>query len=156
MVLQCQQKDGTILYILKTSKYTTIHIREDSMEDQLCCYCNNPARYFLRVLGNHKTRVMLCNNCVPKKWRAKERSIWNKMNKKEKEEKYMKSGEAASFLGCTKNTLYNWEVRGKLVPYRINNYRAYKLADLKKFVKTKNGWKRKDVPSFSPNSPTPE
>lgn len=49
--------------------------------------------------------------------------------------------QAAHLLGCTPNSLRNWEKQKKLVPHRhpMNNYRMYKREDIEKLVKEING-----------------
>ena len=44
--------------------------------------------------------------------------------------------EAAKMLGVSKLTLRNWDKSGKLLAYRhpINNYRVYKIDDIKNLV----------------------
>ena len=50
--------------------------------------------------------------------------------------KYVTIKEASKVLGVSALTLRNWDKRNKLVAYRhpINNYRVYRLAELKKFL----------------------
>ena len=50
---------------------------------------------------------------------------------------YLKISEAADLLKITKQTLRNWDKRGKFKPFRhpINNYRLYKKSDLVKLLK---------------------
>ena len=50
---------------------------------------------------------------------------------------YLKISEAADLLKITKQTLRNWDKRGKFKPFRhpINNYRLYEKSDLVKLLK---------------------
>jgi DNA (cytosine-5)-methyltransferase 1 len=50
-------------------------------------------------------------------------------------EKYLSVSEVANMLSVSKDTLRRWDKSGKLVPKRhpINDYRVYKLSDLKMF-----------------------
>ena len=49
---------------------------------------------------------------------------------------FLSIGDAAKFLGVTTNTLKNWEIAKKLVPYRnpTNGYRLYVKEDLEKLL----------------------
>jgi len=51
---------------------------------------------------------------------------------------YLSIKEAAGLLGCSAQTLRNWEKRGELVPYRnpINHYRMYKPEQIEDFLET--------------------
>ncbi len=50
---------------------------------------------------------------------------------------YFKIQEAARYLNVTAQTLRNWDMTGKLKPYRnpMNQYRLYKKSDLDKILK---------------------
>ena len=50
---------------------------------------------------------------------------------------YLQIADAAEFLGVCKNTLRNWGTAGRIVEYRhpVNNYRLFKMADLKQLKK---------------------
>lgn len=52
------------------------------------------------------------------------------------EEKYLSIKETAKLLGVSSPTLRNWDKEGTLVAYRnpMNNYRAYKLSQIEKFI----------------------
>lgn len=56
-----------------------------------------------------------------------------------KQEKYIKIGEAASYLGVTTQTLRNYEKKGLLVPVviRDSGHRLYSIAQLEDFKKEK-------------------
>jgi MerR family copper efflux transcriptional regulator len=56
----------------------------------------------------------------------------------ERFDNYLMVGEAAEFLGVTRNTLRNWEKSRKLIPYRhpMNAYRMYKREDLLLLLKS--------------------
>jgi DNA (cytosine-5)-methyltransferase 1 len=47
---------------------------------------------------------------------------------------FLQVKEAAEYLGVSVNTVRNWGASLKLVEYRhpVNNYRLYKLADLRR------------------------
>ncbi|MDP3999073.1 MAG: helix-turn-helix domain-containing protein [bacterium] len=49
---------------------------------------------------------------------------------------YFNIKEAAQLLGVSPLTLRNWDKKGMLVAYRnpINNYRAYKVAQVEKLL----------------------
>lgn len=51
-------------------------------------------------------------------------------------DKYITIKEASRLLGVSALTLRNWDKRNKFVAYRhpINNYRVYRLGELKKFL----------------------
>ena len=51
---------------------------------------------------------------------------------------YLKTGEAAEFLGVTQNTLRTWAANGAIPMHRnpANGYRLFKRDDLEKFLKT--------------------
>lgn len=53
-----------------------------------------------------------------------------------KQEKYIKIGEAASYLGVTTQTLRNYEKKGMLVPalIRDSGHRLYSVTQLDKFL----------------------
>ena len=50
---------------------------------------------------------------------------------------YIKVRDAAKILGVSVMTLHRWDAKGKLTPKRhpINNYRLYKINDLRKLLK---------------------
>lgn len=50
--------------------------------------------------------------------------------------KYVTIKEASKILGVSTLTLRNWDKKSKLAAYRhpINNYRIYRLDELKKFL----------------------
>jgi len=50
---------------------------------------------------------------------------------------YLKIKEAADYLGVSRDTLRQWDAKGKLKPFRhpINHYRLYKKPDLIKLLK---------------------
>lgn len=50
---------------------------------------------------------------------------------------YIKSGEAAKFIGVSVQTLRNWQYRGILIPEQIfsSGHRRYSKEQLEKFVK---------------------
>ena len=52
-------------------------------------------------------------------------------------EKYVKTGEAAEFLGVSEQTLRNYHCRGILVPEHIRSskHREYSMAQLESFLK---------------------
>lgn len=49
---------------------------------------------------------------------------------------YMNISEAAEFLGVTRSTLRNWEMKRIIKVYRnpMNNYRLYKKEDLEELL----------------------
>ena len=49
---------------------------------------------------------------------------------------YLRVGEAAEYLGVSKDTLRRWDAAGKLKAYRnpASNFRLYRLSDLEKFL----------------------
>ena len=51
---------------------------------------------------------------------------------------YLKTAEAAEFLGVSQNTLRTWAANGAIPMHRnpANNYRLFKRDDLEKFLKT--------------------
>ncbi len=51
-------------------------------------------------------------------------------------ESFVRVKQAASMLGVSPNTVRAWGAGGKVPEYRhpVNNYRLYKLADLKKIL----------------------
>jgi excisionase family DNA binding protein len=54
----------------------------------------------------------------------------------EKLDEYVKTAEAASFLGVSQNTLRAWAAAGK-IPVRVNpanNYRLFRQEDLERFL----------------------
>ena len=54
----------------------------------------------------------------------------------QKLDQYVKTAEAARFLGVSQNTLRAWATEGK-IPVRINpanNYRLFRLEDLQRFL----------------------
>ena len=54
----------------------------------------------------------------------------------QKLDQYVKTAEAARFLGVSQNTLRTWATEGK-IPVRINpanNYRLFRLEDLRLFL----------------------
>lgn len=52
---------------------------------------------------------------------------------------YLKVKAAAEYLGCTKNTLRNWEKQGKIIVFRhpVNKYRLYNRLDLDNMLSAK-------------------
>ena len=52
-------------------------------------------------------------------------------------EGFVRVKQAASMLGVSPNTIRTWGAGGKVPEYRhpVNNYRLYKLADLKKILR---------------------
>lgn len=56
----------------------------------------------------------------------------------EKLEGMLRVGEAAEYLGVSKETLRNWDKSGRLVPTRhpITGYRYYRQEDLNAFLQT--------------------
>jgi len=52
-------------------------------------------------------------------------------------ESFVRVKQAASMLGVSPNTVRAWGAGGKVAEYRhpVNNYRLYKLADLKKILR---------------------
>lgn len=61
--------------------------------------------------------------------------MFHKVMKNIKE--YLTIREASEFLGVCKDTLRIWDAKGKLKSYRnpANNYRLYRVEELKKFLK---------------------
>ena len=54
----------------------------------------------------------------------------------EKLSEYLKTAEAAEFLGVSQNTLRTWAKQGK-IPVQVNplnNYRLFRREDLQKFL----------------------
>lgn len=53
------------------------------------------------------------------------------------EKKYLKIGEAAAMIGCSKQTLRNYQLRGLLVPEVIleSGQRRYSVAQIEKFIR---------------------
>lgn len=49
---------------------------------------------------------------------------------------YLKTGEAAEFLGVSQNTLRTWAASGAIPMHRnpANGYRLFKQTDLKRFL----------------------
>ena len=54
-----------------------------------------------------------------------------------KDEGYVRVREAATILGVSPNTIRAWGAAGKIKEYRhpVNNYRLYKMPELKGLVK---------------------
>lgn len=50
---------------------------------------------------------------------------------------YVKTAEAAEFLGVAQNTLRKWAERGDIPMHRnpANGYRLFRLADLERFLR---------------------
>jgi DNA-binding transcriptional MerR regulator len=50
---------------------------------------------------------------------------------------YVKVKEASNILGVSIMTLHRWDAKGKLKPFRhpFNNYRLYKITELKKILR---------------------
>lgn len=50
---------------------------------------------------------------------------------------YVKVKEASEILGVSIMTLHRWDAKGKLKSFRhpINNYRLYKVGDLRKLLR---------------------
>lgn len=50
---------------------------------------------------------------------------------------FVRVKQAAAMLGVSPNTMRAWGAGGKVAEYRhpVNNYRLYKLADLKKILR---------------------
>jgi len=60
-----------------------------------------------------------------------------KIKEKEETPKYLTVKQVAKLLGVTPLTVRNWDKSGKLKAIRhpINNYRLYRLEDIKNFLK---------------------
>ncbi|MFA4887975.1 MAG: helix-turn-helix domain-containing protein [Candidatus Omnitrophota bacterium] len=58
---------------------------------------------------------------------------------------FIKVQEAAKILGVSVMTLHRWDAKGKLKSFRhpINNYRLYKVEDLRKMLKHISKTKKK-------------
>ncbi len=56
----------------------------------------------------------------------------------EKLSDYLKTAEAAEFLGVSQNTLRNWAKEGKIQVQvnPVNNYRLFRRVDLQKFLES--------------------